>query len=460
MRLPIIVGFSDYELSSTTKNFLQNIEPLGVILFSKNIASKEQLLKLISSLRAFDAGLLISIDFEGGAIHRFSEDIPVPASAKAISRTINWEKVQQNIEFMAQTLSFFDIDINFAPVVDIVREDTNQVLENRGFFPDPQLITYYNKIFWQIHQKYGVHTSVKHFAGLAKITQDPHSKESIFNGTPADFELGLNCYSSLPENPFSQSVMTSHVIYPQLDDIPVTFSSKILSKYLREKMNFEGIVFTDCLEMKASSSLYPPEQIAIKVLQTGHDILLSSGQIKDSSFSQKLAVGMRAYFQKEPQKAKQLEEKILYWKSELQKHKTKINYLPDYKEVMKLNKSFIEKIKRKTIKKITNFHIIAPDNKFDILTKFHQKFPSLSSSKPLEPLLDFKKKTLVIVIDNYCQKEYRDFFVEKIATAYQVLVIAVSTKSNFLYNEEWILWGKNHLILDCLLELFLEKITA
>lgn len=460
MRLPIIVGIPSYKLSSTTKNFLQSIFPIGIILFSKNIQSKEQLAQLISDIKNFDPELLISIDFEGGAIHRFSPDIPVVASAKAMSRPFYWQNIQQNIEYMAQTLSFFGIDINFAPVLDIVREDTDLVLQNRGFFPDPQLITYYNEIFWQAHQKYGVHSSVKHFAGLSKISQDPHTKVTLFEGTSEDFELGLSCYQKLPEDVWMQSVMTSHIIYPHLDELPVTFSSSILSKYLRQEIGFQGIVFTDCLEMKASSTLYPPAQIATKALQAGHDILISSGQIFDISYCQELAVGIKNYLQQQPLKAKQLEHRISLWKEALQKQKTNTNNLPDYKQVVEHNKIFIEKKIYSSIKKIGEFHLFYSEQQGDILAKFQQEFPLVNSSLiaiEKQEVVDLQEKTLVLVLDGASSSEEKDFLLKQLALAKQVLIISINTMSNFLCNEQWILWGKNHLLLDSLLALFLEK---
>jgi beta-N-acetylhexosaminidase len=468
MRLPIIVGFPGYKLSTTSKEFLQSICPLGVILFSKNIQKKSQLLELIAELRAFDPEILIAIDYEGGGVCRFSADIPVVASPKAMSRKMDWEQIETSIKIMAQSLCFFDIDLNFAPVLDIVRANSAKVIQNRGFFPDPQLIRYYNKIFYKIHQKYGVHTVAKHFAGLSKISQDPHKEQSIFEGNMADFELGLDCYKDLPQNYFEQSIMTSHIIYPELDDkLPTTFSPVILARHLRGMLQYQGIVFTDCLEMGASSDLSEPEQIALKALEAGHDVLVSSGQIKDSDFCLQLVAGIRNYLKANPQKSAALFEKIKNWRGELQKHKTQIAELPKYEEVVQLNKNFIERKISSNIEKIEDFRLVAVATQADVVKKFKQHFPKLNSAF-FDELAALEKKpnqTLVLVIDEqvHSNEKLQEQILRLKQTAKNILVVAISTSLSIpgedtIFDEEWILWGKNHLLLDSLLALFKEKV--
>ena len=460
MFLPIFIGIYGYTLTSETKNFLQEKCPLGIILFSNNIKSKEQLLELIADIRNFNSKILIAIDYEGGSVHRFSEDIPVIASSKAMSRKIYWEKISKNIEVMAKTLAFFDIDINFSPVLDIVRQDTNKALQNRGFFPDWQLISYYNKIFYQIHSEYGVHTTTKHFAGLSHIDTDPHTNKCTFEGNLDDFELGLKCYESLCEEPLAQSVMTSHTFYSFLDEKnPLTFSSKILSKYLKEKLQFQGIVFSDCLEMKASSNFYPPEKIAAAALQSGHDILISSGQIEKRNFCEKIIKGIENYFQSYPKEKERRMEKINNWQEKILQGKKKIDTLPDYNFVVKLNKDFIERKIVSTIEKISKGHLVAMPSQLDILQKIKSSFLSWSSSQVFSDFVDLEDKVLILILDEEIKQDekLKEFFAKLSARAKQILVIAVSFSADIPCNEQLILWGKNHLVIASLVAILKDK---
>ena len=460
MFLPIFIGIDGYTLTSETKKLLQEKHPIGVILFSNNIKSKEQLLDLIVQIRNFNSKILIAIDYEGGNIHRFSEDIPVIASPKAMSRKIHWDKISKNIEVMAKTLAFFDIDINLSPVLDIVRHDTNKALQNRGFFPDWQLISYYNKIFYQIHNQYGVHTTAKHFAGLSHITTDPHTNKSTFNGTLDDFELGVKCYESLDDEPFSQSVMTSHIFYSFLDENnPLTFSNKILSKYLKGRLQFEGIIFSDCLEMKASSSLYPPEKIAEKALESGHDVLISSAQIESINFCKSIIKGIENYFQLNPKEKEQRIQKLKNWQEKIFQGKQKIDALPDYNEVVRLNKDFIEKKITSKIQKIDKGHLVAIPSQLDILQKIKSKFSSWSSSQIFDDFTGLEDKVVILILDAGVEKdeELKKNFVDISEKAGQVLVIAISSSLDIPCNEQWILWGKNYLFIDSLVASLKDK---
>ena len=461
MRLPIILGFSGYRLTTAITSLLKDTQALGVILFSNNIKDKQQLRELILDLRNFDPEILIAIDCEGGAICRFSRDIPVIASAKAMGRECNWGQIKQNLEIMAQTLSFFDIDLNFAPVLDLENKDAAQVIQNRGFFPDPQLIRHYNDIFVSAHQKYGVHTVAKHFFGLAKIKQDPHSFCSVYEGTEQDLAMEFSCYQGFLEKEVTleQSIMTSHILVPSLDTKePITFSSSIVQTYLRNKLQFKGIVFSDCLEMAASSKLYNPSDIAQKTLLANHDILLSSGQIKPPSFMRALAKGLQSYLLKEPEQAMVLANKIKFWREKIKENKVKTTSLPDYCQTVQLNKIFVEKKIYFCIKKITDFQLVASAEHSDIIEKFRENFPQLEVSDPAAAV-DLQQKTLVLVVSDTLLNHEQLYkkITNLISAASQTLILAVSTSAYLTCNEEWILWGKNHLMLDALLELFKEK---
>ena len=147
MRLPLILGFDGYILPKETTNLWKKIKPLGTILFKKNIKNKQQLKNLIQQIKDFDSEMLLAIDYEGGVVNRFSEDIPIIASAKNMGRTFQWDRIEQSFYVMAKTLNYFGFHINLAPVLDFEGIPISPAIQNRGFFPDYQLINEYNRVF-------------------------------------------------------------------------------------------------------------------------------------------------------------------------------------------------------------------------------------------------------------------------------------------------------------------------
>ena len=313
MRLPIFLGFSGYSLSKKTIEFWEKVNPIGTILFQSNIKNKQQLAQLTLQIKEIFPEMLLAIDAEGGAINRFSDDIPAITSAKSMGRKINWDFIQQSLQLLAEVLANFHFDINLAPVLDLETEQSSPAIRNRGFFPDSQLINEYNRIFVEQHNNKGIYCVGKHFPGLYKITQDPHYQQSIFEGNNNDLELSLDCYTNLLEQPL-QGIMTSHILYPELDNKQATISNKIATELLQNKLKFQGMLFTDCLEMSAISNLASPDVIAYQTLEAGHHLLISSYQLKkELSFQEKLVEGIKKFIEKNPTKADYLQNKINQW---------------------------------------------------------------------------------------------------------------------------------------------------
>ena len=453
----------------------KKIKPLGAILFKKNIKNKQQLKNLIQQIKDFDSEMLLAIDYEGGVVSRFSEDIPIIASAKNMGRTFQWDRIEQSLCVMAKTLNYFGFHINLAPVLDFEGVPISPAIQNRGFFPDYQLINEYNRIFVEQHSRLGIYSVGKHFPGLYKVIQDPHKEKSYFAGSMDDLELSISCYQNLLSQE-SQGVMSSHVFYPELDkENPATFSAKIIQNQLKNKLGFKGLIFSDCLEMKAIADTMPPEMIAKKTLAAGHDILISCFQFKkEMAFQQALADGMKDYFQENSELAEDHQKKIIALQKYLVENKTTGIQLPDAKEVIKLNSSFIDRRVFKQISNIDSFILFTmekEENKKSLskaLQQLPQFFnqPSLDLQKILEkPYFEQLKKTvkgqiLVFILDKQPSSELLESMETIIKLAKQNLVISISfhLESNLPIGEEWILWGKNHSMVSAIVDTFKTRV--
>ena len=469
MRLPLILGFDGYILPKETTNLWKKIKPLGTILFKKNIKNKQQLKNLIQQIKDFDSEMLLAIDYEGGVVNRFSEDIPIIASAKNMGRTFQWDRIEQSFYVMAKTLNYFGFHINLAPVLDFEGIPISPAIQNRGFFPDYQLINEYNRVFEGIpispvfveqHSRLGIYSVGKHFPGLYKVIQDPHKEKSYFAGSMDDLELSISCYQNLLTQE-SQGVMSSHIFYPELDkENPATFSAKIIQNQLKNKLGFKGLIFSDCLEMKAIADTMPPEMIAKKTLAAGHDILISCFQFKkEMAFQQALADGIKDYFQENSELAADHQKKIIALQKYLSENKTTGIQLPDAKEVIKLNSSFIDRRVFKQISNIDSFILFTmekEENEKSIskaLQQLPQFFnqPSLDLQKILEkPYFEQLKKTvkgqiLVFILDQQPSSELLESMETIIKLAKQNLVISISfhLESNLPIGEKSIFFLKS-----------------
>ena len=470
MRSPLILGFDGCFLSKETTNLWKQIKPLGTILFQKNIKNKEQLKELISQIKNFDPEILIVIDYEGGVVNRFSEDIPVIASTKSMGRTFHWENIEQAVRFMAETLNYFGFHINLAPVLDFEGKLSSPAIQDRGFYPDNQLISEYNKIFVEQHTELGVYCVGKHFPGLYKVSQDPHKEESSFAGTTDDLELSVSCYQDLFTQE-SQGVMSSHIFYPELDEEnPATFSKKIIQSYLKDKLGFKGLVFSDCLEMKGIADKMSPEMIAKKTLAAGHDILISCYQFKkDMAFQQALANGIKDYFEDAPELGEKHQKKITPWHKKQLESEVKVEKLPSNKEVIKINRSFIDKRIFKQMSEIDSFVIFTTEKEKNekSISKALQKLPQFFGQQKIQENIELKEKmlkgqSLVFILDKQPTEELLGFMTSLVKLAKQSLVISISFQlaSNLPIGEQWILWGKNHSVVDSLVDAFQAKCSS
>lgn len=479
MKLPLVVGFDGYKITKEIQSLWKEIKPIGVILFKNNIKNKQQLSQLLNQIKNFDQEMLLSIDHEGGAINRFSDDIPMIASAKSMGRNFDWKLIKTNIDILVDVLISFNFNINFAPVLDLETENSSPSIKNRCFFPDTHLINEYNRIFVEKHSTYGIYCVGKHFPGLYKVPEDPHYKCSHFNGNSIDFKLMLDCYQNiLKQN--HQGVMSSHVIYPLIDEKPATISKSIISELLKNKLGFQGLIFSDCLEMKAIAKLTTPEQLATQVLISGHHILISSGQTKkDYSFQKQLAKGIKNFLNKNEQEEEILNKKISIWQQQLLENNKnqsltgKKAKVVNYKEIIELNKNFIEKKIFKNILPTNDCSFLNLGNKNDnqiITNELKKQFGHdncyfikelLDNSKKLEKLkLSINNKSLILLFNHNSTDLLENFDLQSIVTlASQSLLIydSVYIENVLFTNEEWILWGKNSTMEVVLLESIKDK---
>ncbi|MFY0677525.1 MAG: beta-N-acetylhexosaminidase [Neptuniibacter sp.] len=231
----------------------------GVILFGRNTQSAGQVADLVQSIRAVHPDSIISIDQEGGRVQRLKEGVcrlpPVQSLNELYAN--NPEKGLEAASdlgyLMAAEMRNLDIDLSFAPVLDI-DYGHNDVIGNRAFSNVVDAVIALSSAYIQGMSDAGMSATGKHFPGHGWVKSDTHlegavderSFEVLWNTDLKPFRVAI-------ENKI-EAMMLAHVVYPECDDQPAGFSGYWLRQVLVEKLGFEGVVFSDDLSMKAAQA--------------------------------------------------------------------------------------------------------------------------------------------------------------------------------------------------------------
>jgi len=274
----LMIGLRGTSLDEETRAFLREISPGGVILFSRNIKSRHQVKKLIREIKkAVNPPPLLAIDHEGGLVVRFFREVTIMPGNMALGAIGSPELAYQQGVVTAQEIKSIGFDINLAPVVDVATNPDNPGITIRSLGEDPHKVAELAVSLVQGTQSRGVGTVAKHFPGKGEASKDAH-----FDLPKVDLSWDeMNNIHLIPFRECIKSgvtgVMSSHVIYsslPGVDEVPVTFSSAFIKDYLREELGFQGLIFSDDLEMGAITKFFPFAEAVVKTIQAGHDMVL------------------------------------------------------------------------------------------------------------------------------------------------------------------------------------------
>ncbi len=279
-----MVGFYGTSLDRDVREFLEDLNPAGVILFSRNILNPEQVAGLNTELQGLAAekggkGLLIGIDQEGGRVSRLKPPFSLfPPALHAASSENPREAVNRFAQSTARELRLVGINLNFVPVLDVLSQRRNldsSVIGDRSFGFDPWAVSYLGRVMTEGMRSNGVIPCCKHFPGHGGTDVDSHKSMPVDNRDRAILErIDMAPFrAAIKEG--ADMVMTAHVLYPSLDPHAVaTLSPVVVDGILREEMQFQGVVVTDDLCMGAVTTRHTPEECAIMAVKAGVDLLM------------------------------------------------------------------------------------------------------------------------------------------------------------------------------------------
>ena len=274
-----MVGLSGNALQQEELTLLHDFPVGGFILFKHNCSSPEQIRALCDSLWevAPDPPPFIAIDQEGGTAHRLPEPFTHFPFAALVGERGDSSLAYRAGHATATEISLVGINLNFAPVLDVNSNPNSPVIGNRSFGADPRQVIAFSERWILGTRAAGIISCGKHFPGHGDTDKDSHLHLPC-----VDRKLEELRAVELP--PFVhacqrhiESLMTAHVLYRALDDeFPATLSAKIVTGMLREALGYDGVVFSDALEMKAISDHYGDREASALCIQAGVDVLLYS----------------------------------------------------------------------------------------------------------------------------------------------------------------------------------------
>src|SRR5882672_6553359 len=273
----LMFGLSGPRLTDADIRLFRDTSAAGLILYRRNFETPEQHGRLLHDLEsALGRRLLVATDHEGGRIVMLGRATTIFPDNLATGTAGDEAFAFRQGLFEARELRRLGVDVNFAPVLDVLTDRYSPNIGIRSYGKDPTVVTRYGVARIKGMQKGGLSACAKHFPGKGHSPLDAHLRLPTIDSTWAEMRA-----KHLP--PFVAAVaegvdclMTSHPVYPNLDParIPATFSRRIVHDHLRVEMGFRGVIVSDDLEMGAIGESCPIGEAVVKTAAAGHDLLL------------------------------------------------------------------------------------------------------------------------------------------------------------------------------------------
>ena len=277
---PVMMDLVGTQISDTERELMQHPTVGGVILFTRNFDSIEQIAALVSDIHSLRTPhLLIAIDHEGGRVQRFHEGFTKlpPVSIFGDIYKQDHQKAREAAELtgwlMASELRAIGIDFSFAPVLDLAH-GVSGVIGNRAFHSKPDIAATLAYAYMHGMSLAGMAAVGKHFPGHGGVSEDSHLALPVDHRDMATLQKqDIVPFEKMIHNHLP-AIMPAHVIYDQVDDKPAGYSEIWLKQILRDRLKFQGVIFSDDLSMEAAGIGGSYGERAKLALDAGCDMVL------------------------------------------------------------------------------------------------------------------------------------------------------------------------------------------
>ena len=275
----VIIGMDTNYITERIKTMITKYKIGGIILYRKNFNSYEKMLELIQQLKELNKDnkvpLFIAIDQEGGRVNRMPKEIQNLPPAHTLASTGNDELVKKSAQLTGKILKKSGFNLNFAPVLDIKNFSDEHAIGDRSFGDNKEAVAKYGIITMKELQNQGIVPVIKHFPGHGATSRDSHYFLPIIKKKIKDLE-NEDMY------PFTQAIangadclLVGHLLINKATGLhPASLSRKFISRYIRKKYKYNGLIFTDDLKMRAVRFLYGSTNSVVKAFKAGNDIII------------------------------------------------------------------------------------------------------------------------------------------------------------------------------------------
>ncbi|SEO50827.1 beta-N-acetylhexosaminidase [Aquisalimonas asiatica] len=282
----LMIGVRGAELTAEERELLAHPRVVGVILFTRNFESWDQLCALTAAIhRQGEPAPIVAVDQEGGRVQRFREPCTVLPPARLIGARHDQDDrtsrhwAREMAWLMAAELRAAGVDLSFAPVLDLDR-GFSSVIGDRALHGDPDSVAELATAWTEGMRAAGMAATGKHFPGHGGVSADSHLDLPV-DDRPVLALRGedLVPFERLVESGGLDAVMTAHVVYSDMDNQPATFSRQWIQNTLRQELGFEGVVVGDDLGMEGAASIGDYPERAESAVDAGCDLIMLCNEL-------------------------------------------------------------------------------------------------------------------------------------------------------------------------------------
>ena len=314
-------------LPEAGRDFLQRWQPGATVLFTSNADPPAALTHLTNSyqLALVDVGappLLIAVDQEGGVAQRLYQGMTVLPVPLLLTAAHDETLARQMGGVVAEELRAVGVNMNLAPVADLLTNLDNPVLGRRTYGSDPQLSGQTISALTEGMQSGGVLATLKHFPGHGDTSDDSHTELPVLNLSRERLESTELVPFKMGIKAGAQAVMVAHIWFSALEpqpDLPASLSSKVVTGLLRQEIGFQGLIMTDALDMDAIDRRFSYPRAAVMAVQAGADLLAMGPGIGFETQAEMMQAVIDAVHQGEisPERIRESAARILAIKAQL-----------------------------------------------------------------------------------------------------------------------------------------------
>ena len=285
----LMIFYRKDTVDNTLRDSLKTVKPGGFILFAENFTSYNQSLEFIKEVKSSsDIPMIISVDQEGGRVQRIKElsdkEVSIIPAMNYVGKMDDTELTKDIGKVIGEELRVFGINMDFAPVMDVWENKDNTVIGKRSFGNTPEFVSKHALALGEGLKETGIIPVYKHFPGHGNTSVDSHEDLPVVTKTKEELlKDDIIPFMDAIKNG-EEVIMIGHLAVPSItgDNTPASLSRKIITDLLKNELGFKGLVITDALNMGALTNNYTQDEVYIKAINAGVDILLMPNGSKDA----------------------------------------------------------------------------------------------------------------------------------------------------------------------------------